>query len=51
MQHQWLSLFKFIKFSAVGELDRETVRLYGVCTEEMKKIEILINEVLMHYLS
>ena len=48
IQRQWLSLYHFVKFSQ-GEIDRETTRLYQLCTEELKKIEIFLNEVFVRY--
>lgn len=44
IQRRWIGLFKFMKFSAQGEIDRDTLRLYQVCTEEMKKVEIFLKE-------
>jgi hypothetical protein len=48
IQNRWIALFKFVKFSAHGDLDRETLRLYQICTEEMKKVEVLLHEVVAY---
>lgn len=42
IQHQWLITFPYVKYSPQGELDRETDRLYQATTEEIKRIEILL---------
>ena len=40
IQTKWLSTFHYVKFSAKGELDKDTFRMYQISTEEMKKIEL-----------
>jgi hypothetical protein len=42
IQHQWLLAFHYVKYSPQGELDRETERLYQITTEEIKRIDILL---------
>ena len=39
IQSQWYYLLHLIKFAARGEIDREAVRLYNGCTEDLNKIQ------------
>eukprot|EP01038_Epipyxis_sp_PR26KG_P006877 gene6877-9419_t len=41
-QYQWMYLFHFVKFAGRGEIDRNAVRLYNSCTEELKKLEVIL---------
>ena len=38
----WFYLLHFVKFSNRGEMDRDSVRLYNNCTEDLKKIEMAL---------
>ena len=42
IQVKWLSLFHFVKYAPQGELDRDTERTFQSTTEELKRIEILL---------
>lgn len=46
IQLNWISLFYFVKFLPQGDLDRETNRLYFLASEEMKRIETEMRQVL-----
>ena len=41
-QRQWMYLLHFVKFSSRGEIDRDVARLYNTCTEDLKKIEMML---------
>lgn len=44
IQKEWFYLLHFVKFSARGEMDRDSVRLYNNCTEDLKKIEMMLQQ-------
>eukprot|EP01041_Mallomonas_annulata_P000319 gene319-578_t len=42
IQTLWMRVFRFVKFSLSGDLDRDTSRSLQTCTEDMKKIELIL---------
>lgn len=43
-QRQWFYLLHFVKFSNRGEIDRDSARLFNTCTEDLKKIEMVLQQ-------
>ena len=43
-QRLWFYLLHFVKFSSRGELDRDSTRLFNSCTEDLKKIEMILQQ-------
>lgn len=41
-QYLWYYLLHFVKFTARGELDRDSTRMYNNCTEDLKKMEMIL---------
>jgi len=44
IQYKWIYVFHFVKFSAKGELDRDSARLFQMSSEELKKIEMALQQ-------
>ena len=44
IQHKWLYVFHFVKFSGRGEVGRDTPRLFQTTSEDMKKIDMLLGQ-------
>ena len=44
IQNKWLYVFHFVKFSGRGEVGRESPRLFQVCSEDMKKIDMSLGQ-------
>jgi hypothetical protein len=43
-QRQWFYLLHFVKFCGRGEIDRDSGRLFNTCTEDLKKIEMALQQ-------
>ena len=44
IQYKWMYVFHFVKFSGRGELDRDSARLFQMCSEDLKKIEMALHQ-------
>lgn len=44
IQYKWMYVFHYVKFAAQGELDRDAARTYQVCSDEIKRIELAIQQ-------
>jgi hypothetical protein len=42
IQFLWFYLFHFIKFTLRNEIDRDSVRVFNIATDEMKKVEMTL---------
>lgn len=42
-QNLWYYLLHIVKFSARGELERDSLRLFNSCTEDLKKMETVLS--------
>lgn len=43
-QYLWMHVLHFVKFCARGEIDRDSVRSFNNCTEDMKKVEVILQQ-------
>jgi hypothetical protein len=43
-QQRWFYLLPFVKFSAKGEIDRDAIHTFNKCTEDLKRIEIALQQ-------
>ena len=44
LQCLWFHLLPFAKLSLRGEVDRDSVRLFNTCTEELKKVDLIMQQ-------
>jgi hypothetical protein len=44
VQRQWFYLLHLVKFSPRGEIDRDSMRLYNNCTEDLKRIDLVLQQ-------
>ena len=44
LQCLWFHLLPFAKLSLRGEVDRDSIRLFNTCTEELKKVDLLMQQ-------